>query len=158
MCGLGRSEEAKALLSWEGEGQYTPTRTCADVRRVSRRETDVARRHVEERDWSHVMRVTGTRPHGSCDWHAINWRKGLRAVRRLHMRIAEAMRQGRRGKVQTLRRILTRALSAADWAVRSVTEPQGKKTPGVDGIIWSTPEATQEAARSIQTGWHTPRP
>lgn len=74
------------------------------------------------------------------------------------MRIAEAMRQGRRGKVHALRRILTRSLSAADWAVGSVTEHQGKKTPGVDGIIWSTPEATQEAARSIQTGRHTPLP
>jgi RNA-directed DNA polymerase len=50
-------------------------------------------------DWSNVMSVTGTLPHGSFDWHAINWRKVLRSVRRLHMRIAEAMRQGRRGKV-----------------------------------------------------------
>jgi len=109
-------------------------------------------------DGSNAVSVTGTLPHGSFDWHAINWRKVVRSVRRLHMRIAEAMRQGRRGKVHALRRILTRALRAAYWAVRRVTENQGKKTPGVDGIIWSTPEAKQEAARSIQTGRYTPLP
>jgi RNA-directed DNA polymerase len=92
------------------------------------------------------------------DWHAISWRKVFRSVRRLQIRIAEAMRRGRRGKVHALRRILTRSLSAAYWAVRRVTENQGKKTPGVDGIIWSTPEAKQEAARFIQTRRHTPLP
>ena len=109
-------------------------------------------------DWSNVVSVTGTLPHGPLDWHAISWRKVFRSVRRLQIRIAEAMRRGRRGKVHALRRILTRSLSAAYWAVRRVTENQGKKTPGVDGIIWSTPEAKQEAARFIQTRRHTPLP
>jgi len=109
-------------------------------------------------DWSNVMNVTGTLPHGPWNWHAINWRKVMRSVRRLQIRIAEAMRRGKRGKVHALRRILTRSLNAAYWAVRRVTENQGKKTPGVDGIVWSTPEAKQEAARSIQTSRHTPLP
>ena len=104
------------------------------------------------------MSVTGTLPHGPWDWHAINWRKVLRSVRRLHIRIAEAMRCGKRGKVHALRRILTRSLSAADWAVRRVTETQGKKTPGVDGSIWSTPAATQAAARRRQQDRHPPLP
>jgi RNA-directed DNA polymerase len=42
--------------------------------------------------------------------------------------------------------------------VRSVTETQGKKTPGVDGSIWSTPAATQEAARLRQKDRHPPLP
>ncbi|MGH8055986.1 MAG: reverse transcriptase domain-containing protein [Candidatus Entotheonellia bacterium] len=104
------------------------------------------------------MRVTGTIPYRPADWHAINWRKVLRPVRRLHMRIAEAMRRGRRGKVHAVRRILTRALSAACWAVRRVTENEGKKTPGVDGVVWSTPEAKQNAVRTIQRGHVPPLP
>ena len=99
VCGSRRSEEAKATLEWGGEGYDTPPRKCADVRLVARRETDLARRHVEAMDWSNVRSGTGTLPHGSFDWHASNWRKVLRSVRRLHMRIAEAMRQGRRGTV-----------------------------------------------------------
>jgi RNA-directed DNA polymerase len=55
------------------------------------------------------MSVTGTLPHGPVDWHAINWRKVFQSVRRLQIRIAEAMRHGRRSKVHALRRILTRS-------------------------------------------------
>lgn len=38
------------------------------------------------------MTVTGTLPHASTDWRMINWRQICRGVRRLQMRIAEAMR------------------------------------------------------------------
>ena len=44
VCGWGRSEEAKAILSRGGYGlEHNPARKGADVRRVFRRETEVAR-------------------------------------------------------------------------------------------------------------------
>ena len=98
-CGPGRSEEANAPLSWGGEGSHAPSRTCADVRRVSRCETESARRHLEQLDGSHGVRVTGTRPHGPWDWQAIHGRTVFRWVRRRHRRIAAARRCGKRGTV-----------------------------------------------------------
>jgi RNA-directed DNA polymerase len=37
-------------------------------------------------------------------------------------------------------------------AVRRVTENQGKKTPGVDGVVWSTPKDKEIAVGTIQSG------
>lgn len=104
------------------------------------------------------MNVAGTIPHPLPDWHAIHWRKVYRCVRRLQARIVKAVREGRWGKAHALRRILTRSLSAACLAVRRVTETRGKKTPGVDGVIWSTPKAKQKAVLTTQQGNYTPLP
>ncbi len=72
-------------------------------------------------DRSNAKCVTGTVPHGPPDWDAIEWRKVFRSGRRLQSRIAKAMREGRRGKVHALQRILTRSRGAACLAVRRVT-------------------------------------
>ena len=45
------------------------------------------------------------------------------------------------GKVKDLQHLLTRSISGRLLAVKRVTEIPGKATPGVDGVIWSTPEA-----------------
>ncbi len=104
------------------------------------------------------MNAAGTLSHATVEWRTINWRRVNRNVRRLQIRIAEAMKQGRRGKVHALRRILTRALGAACWAVRKVTESRGKNTPGIDGKTWSTPEEKQEAVGALQRGRYSPLP
>ncbi|MFC7441744.1 reverse transcriptase N-terminal domain-containing protein [Laceyella putida] len=41
------------------------------------------------------------------DWHAINWQKVHRNVRRLQARIVKATQEGRWGKVKALQRLLT---------------------------------------------------
>lgn len=104
------------------------------------------------------MSAAGTLSHATVEWRTINWRQVNRNVRRLQSRIAEAIKQGQRGKVHALRRILTRSLGAACWAVRKVTESPGKKTPGIDGKTWSTPEEKQEAVCTLQRGRYSPRP
>ena len=58
------------------------------------------------------------------------------------MRIAQATKVGRWGKVRALQRLLTHSYSGKVLAVRRVTENDGKKTPGVDQEIWDTPEKT----------------
>ncbi len=63
-----------------------------------------------------------------------------RNVRRLQVRIAQATKEGRWGKVRALQRLLTHSYSGKVLAVRRVTENNGKKTPGVDREIWDTPE------------------
>lgn len=68
------------------------------------------------------------------------------------------MQEGRRGKVHALQRILTRSQGAACLAVRRVTTNKGKRTPGVDGVVWSTPKAKQEAIAAMQRGPYQPLP
>ena len=88
-------------------------------------------------------------------WHQINWRQAERNVRRLQTRIAQATQAGKWGKVKALQRLLTRSLGGKALAVRRVTENTGKRTPGVDGQTWKTPEQKAEAIQSLtQRGYH----
>src|SRR5258708_15907909 len=92
------------------------------------------------------------------DWHQINWRWAERNVRRLQIRIAQATQAGKWGKVKALQRLLTHSFSGKALAVRRVTENAGKRTPGVDGEIWKTPEQKMTAIdRLHQRGYH-PQP
>src|SRR5436189_4706370 len=91
-------------------------------------------------------------------WHQINWRRAERNVRRLQARIAQATQAGKWGRVKALQHLLTHSLSGKALAVRRVTENTGKRTPGVDGEIWKTPEQKMIAIRRLrQRGYH-PQP
>jgi RNA-directed DNA polymerase len=94
--------------------------------------------------------------HKAVDWHAIKWQKAHSIVRRLQARIVKATQAGRWGKVQALQRLLTHSFSAKLLAVKRVTENQGKRTPGVDGVIWETPEHKAQAVTTLcQHGYRT---
>ncbi|MBP1151478.1 RNA-directed DNA polymerase [Methylocaldum sp. RMAD-M] len=54
--------------------------------------------------------------------------------------------------------LLTRSTSAKVLAVKRVTENQGRKTPGVDGQTWSTPEEKWHAAHSLRSKGYKPAP
>nr|BFD42667.1 group II intron reverse transcriptase/maturase [Pseudomonas sp. FFPRI_1] len=100
----------------------------------------------------------GAPSHESVTWHSIDWAACHREVRRLQARIVKATREGKHGKVKALQWILTHSFSGKALAVRRVTENQGKKTPGVDGITWSTPEAKSQAMLSIKRRGYRPQP
>ncbi len=91
-------------------------------------------------------------------WHQINWRHAEKNVRRLQARIAQATQAGKWGKVKALQRLLTHSFSGKALAIRRVTENTGKRTPGVDGEIWKTPEQKAAAIDTLhQRGYH-PQP
>src|SRR5476649_40355 len=83
-------------------------------------------------------------------WEQSNWSRIEAEVKRLQMRIAKAVREGRWGKAQALQRLLTRSHSGKMLAVKRVTENKGKRTPGVDGKIWSSPAARWNGMMSLQ--------
>jgi RNA-directed DNA polymerase len=90
------------------------------------------------------------------DWQAITWPKAHTIVRRLHARLVKATQAGRWGKVHALQRLLTHACSAKAIAVKRVTDNQGKRTPGVDGVTWETPEKNAQAVSTLrQRGYRT---
>ena len=102
--------------------------------------------------------LAGAAPHHPTDWHAINWPKVYQNVRRLQARIVQATKDGRSGKVKALQRLLTRSFSGKALAVRRVTENQGKRTPGVDGITWNDPEKKAQAIHALKQRGYSPKP
>ena len=85
------------------------------------------------------------------DWHAIDWHKVNKTVKKLQARIVKATQEGKWGQVKALQHLLTHSFSGKALAVRRVTENQGKNTPGVDKEIWNTP-GKKAAARVWYSG------
>src|SRR5205085_8159558 len=96
--------------------------------------------------------------HGVTDWHAIDWESATHNVRRLQARIVKATKEKRWGKVKALQRLLTHSFSGKALAVRRVTENQGKKTSGVDKVLWDTPEKKAQAIHDLRQRDYHPQP
>src|SRR3990167_803576 len=91
-------------------------------------------------------------------WHDIDWCRVQRNVRGMQVRIAKACREGEWRRVKALQRMLTRSTSARYLAVRRVTENQGKRTAGVDRVLWDTPDAKWKAVQGLKQRGYQPRP
>src|ERR1700746_4047588 len=94
----------------------------------------------------------------AAEWCAIDWQAIQCNVRRLQVRIAQATKVGRWGKVRALQRLLTHSYSGKVLAVRRVTENTGKNTPGVDREIWNTPEKKIHAVHKLRRRGYQPLP
>jgi len=104
------------------------------------------------------QKVTGALSDMLVDWHNINWCQCYKIVKRYQRRIVKAKKAGRWGKVKSLQRLLTHSFSGKAIAVRRVTENRGKKTPGVDKKIWSTPSEKSQAIINLRTHGYKPAP
>src|SRR5256884_3269453 len=106
--------------------------------------------------------LTGTEAgavsHDKQEWQSIDWNAVRKNVRRLQVRIVKATKAGRWGKVKALQHLLTHSFSGKALAVRRVTENQGKRTPGVDGVVWDTPEKKAEALGALRQRGYRTRP
>ena len=80
-------------------------------------------------------------------WKSIDWKKAETEVNRLQARIVKATQQKKWNDVKRLQYLLTHSFYAKAMAVRRVTTNNGKKTAGVDGIIWNTPEIGRASCR-----------
>ena len=107
---------------------------------------------------SEEERLAGASFHDMLEWHGIQWYRTERNVRRLQARIVKATQEKRWGKVKALQRLLTHSFSGKALAVRRVTENQGKKTPGVDKVIWDTPEKKAQAIHDLKPRGYHPQP
>ncbi|MBC3927531.1 group II intron reverse transcriptase/maturase [Undibacterium sp. CY21W] len=106
----------------------------------------------------HIHMDVSALSHAPQDWHAVNWRQVERNVKGMQIRIAKATREGKWRKVKALQRMLTRMLSAKLLAVRRVTENQGKRTAGVDGELWESPETKWLAVNRMKPRGYRPLP
>ena len=105
-----------------------------------------------------ALAAVGASPDGVADWQSIDWRSAQKSVYRLQVRIAKAVREKRRGKVHSLQRILTRSLSAKRLAVRRVTTNRGKRTSGIDGVVWNTSRKKMQAVGKLTRRGYQPSP
>jgi RNA-directed DNA polymerase len=102
--------------------------------------------------------LAGAAPGRTPDWHSIDWKKVWRTVRRLQARIVKAVAEGRWNKVKALVYLLTRSFSGRALAILRVVSNSGAKTPGVDGILWNTPEAKSAAFGTLRRHGYQPQP
>lgn len=91
-------------------------------------------------------------------WKSIDWKKCEAQVKKLQERIVKARKEGRHGKVQALQWTLTHSFAAKAIAVKRVTTNEGKKTSGVDGVLWSTDKAKYVAVLDLKRNGYKPQP
>jgi len=92
------------------------------------------------------------------EWSNYPWPIFQKHVLRLQVRIAKAEREGKRGKVRALQRLLTCSFSAKCLAVKRVTSTSGSKTPGIDGAVWQTDHQKTQAVLDLKRYGYTPKP
>jgi RNA-directed DNA polymerase len=102
--------------------------------------------------------ITGAPTDQESDWHSINWSSCHIEVKKLQNRIVKAIQENRWNKVKALQRLLTHSFSGKALAVKRVTENQGKRTPGIDKELWSTPQAKSKAITSLNERDYKPLP
>ena len=116
------------------------------------------RNHEEKQMTAMALPKTGASSASKLTWDAINWQQAYTEVKRLQMRIAKAVREKRYGKVKALQWLLTHSFAAKLLAVKRVVSSSGAKTPGVDGVIWKTPQQKMQAVKSLQRKGYSPLP
>ena len=86
---------------------------------------------------------------GNLRWQEIDWKDVTSTVSQLQSRIVKAEKEGNADNAQRLRSLLLHSRSAKLLAVRQVVSNRGKRTPGVDGVVWNTPQAKMKAALQL---------
>ena len=104
------------------------------------------------------VRAAGAASNEVGAWEAINWNRAHHDVRRLQARIVKATQEGRWNRVAALQHLLTHSWSGKALAVKRVTENKGKRTPGVDGEIWSTVHRKSTAVHELRRRGYRPSP
>ena len=91
-------------------------------------------------------------------WESIDWNKCEQMVNKLQARIVKAQKAGKYGRVKTLQWLLTHSFYAKALAVKRVTSNNGKKTSGVDKVLWSTPQSKFKAIATLKRRGYKPQP
>src|SRR4051794_1845557 len=102
--------------------------------------------------------LAGAAPEHTPDWHSIEWKTVWRTVRRLQARIVKAVAEGRWNKVKALVYLLTRSFAGRALAILRVVSNSGATTPGVDGVLWNTPESKSAAFSTLRRHGYRPQP
>lgn len=90
-------------------------------------------------------------------WQSIEWGQEEASVKRLRQRIYRAARNGDLKQVRNLQKLMLRSRANTLTSVRRVTQVStGKKTPGIDGIVATTPTDRGRMARLVMANPDAP--
>ncbi|OJW14303.1 group II intron reverse transcriptase/maturase [Mucilaginibacter sp. 44-25] len=92
------------------------------------------------------------------DWESIDWTQCEQEVKKLQARIVKAQKECRYGKVKALQWMLTHSFAAKTLAVKRVTTNNGRRTSGVDKVLWTTPQAKAKATLDLRRRDYKPQP
>jgi RNA-directed DNA polymerase len=76
----------------------------------------------------------------------------------MQLRIAKAIKIGRYAKAKALQWLLTHSFYPKLLAIKRVTQNTGKRTPGVDGVIWKTDKQKINAACELKRKGYKAQP
>lgn len=91
-------------------------------------------------------------------WKNIDWRGIQDNVNRIQTRIAKATINNDWRKVKQLQRLLVNSFPAKALSVKTVVTNRGKKTPGVDGVIWEQPYEKMIAINNLTSKNYKAKP
>ncbi|MCS3924951.1 group II intron reverse transcriptase/maturase, partial [Methanosalsum natronophilum] len=91
-------------------------------------------------------------------WEHINWKSVEHNVNKLQTRIVKAVRQHKWHLVKRLQYLLTHSFSAKLLAVKRVTQNKGKRTAGIDGEKWTTPNSKMKAVLKLSDKKYKAKP
>jgi len=101
-------------------------------------------------------RLTDIRP--KLQWIDIDWKKVEEHVNRLQTRITQAVKERKWHLVKRLQYLLTHSFYAKLLAVKSVTKNKGRRTAGIDGAKWITPNSGMNAALKLSDKKYKAKP
>ncbi len=104
------------------------------------------------------IRKDAAPPDEASEWHSIDWKLIAQFVGKAQMRIAQAEQERDYRRVKRLQRSLIRSWQAKALAVRKVTDNQGKRTSGVDRVLWDTPDKKWKAINGLSPEGYKARP
>ena len=84
------------------------------------------------------------------NWNDINWKQCYAILAELQYKILIAYREKDKNQVKILQHRLTRSFAARAIAVRKVVSNTGKKTPGIDKVIWDSKELRFQAIGKLK--------
>jgi len=90
-------------------------------------------------------------------YHDINWKRCQETVTKLQRCIAVAANDKDLRRAMKIGERLTVLFEARALAVRAICRNAGAKTPGIDGIIWDTPEKRMKAILELKKSNYKPK-
>lgn len=91
-------------------------------------------------------------------WNTTDWDKAEKHVNRLQYRISKAKKEGKNDLAKRLSHLLTNSFYAKALAIRRVTTNKGKRTAGVDNVIWTSASDKMKAQLSLDDKGYRSKP
>ncbi|MCK5849059.1 MAG: reverse transcriptase N-terminal domain-containing protein [Caldisericia bacterium] len=91
-------------------------------------------------------------------WNTINWKQAESYVNRLQIRIVKAVQNENWNLVKRLQYLLVNSYYAKLLSVKRVTTNKGKKTAGIDNVLWLTAKEKLNAVNQLKQKGYTAKP